>query len=580
MRIFLNRVTQVYYSVVPYIGVSVLVAGLTGIILYPVIAKFSRIMPGEGDVFTYAWSLWWFMYAIVYLRRSPFVTNYQFYPLEVNISQDISLIHGALSLPITFLWGPIAGYNFIIFFTFVITGLGFYLFINLITKDRLASLFGTLIFTFSYNRTFRSFMGHLDIASTEWVGFVLYFLFQVFVYRRNTKGNIVGAAVFLALTAYTEYRNFLYMVVFAVVFIVVSSSAHVFTHPTKNIKGALGVVVDSFVKLFLVLYVCIIPIVLLNLSKIGDIQYAPTYQDFNADPLSLLFLPCNVLLSHLMQQCYSSPTFEGSAVYLGVAPVILLLLYVFIRFESKNRILFYSLGATTLTFLVLSLGTKTILYRFLFDYLPFFKIIRVPSRLIMLTEIGVAAFAALGLRSLLMRINSRVLRWIMVLGVLVVSLSESVFTNITYVNDEKIPSQHLGVYSPSYDAAMLDIPFGFRGNVYETLGSHNTAMSFYYQMKHHMPIIGGYMSMIDGKTWMSVRKDSLLEKLIACQEEKRCMQITDDERSRFINVYKIKYVTFLSRQYPHMEQYLLKEFTLNQLYEKGEISVWENSDMQ
>ncbi len=563
----------------PLVIVGLLLFLATSFLTYPLIVEFTSRLPGIGDVYTYAWALWWFMYSIVYLHQIPIDTNLQFYPLHINVSQDISFVHGILSSPVAFIWGPIAGYNFIIFFTYIVTGMGFYLFLRLFMKSNFAAFFGSFIFTFSYNRQFRALIGQLDIASTEWIGFCLYFLAQLFIYRKYTNAYVVGAAVFLAITAYTEYRNFFYIILFAGVFICASVIVHYFFDAREERNALFFEMVEPVIKILLLTYALILPIIFINTQKIGDIQYAPTYVDFNANLLSYILVPCNLLLASILRICYEAPGFEGKTVYLGMVPMLLTLLFIYKKRTIFDRKVFYIFTICLTIFFVLSLGTLTPLYRMLFDNIPLFKIIRVPSRLVVLVEICIAVFAALGLQHLFSNMKSNVLKGVLACVLLVITFTEARLINIPHTGKKYIPDTHLSVLAPPGDFSMLEIPFGFRGNVYETLGSHDTGISFYYQMKHHIPLIGGYMSMIDWNSWNTIKKDSLMQKLIWCQQTKICDPLTDAEKERFNTVYKIRYVTFLNRKYYHMRKYLSEEFLLIKIYEDELTTVWQNSNV-
>ena len=547
---------------------------ITAVITYPIITGFSTILPGVGDVYTYLWGLWWFMYAIVHLHMLPFVTDMQFYPQHINISQDLSVVHGLLSLPIAYVWGPVAAYNFVLFFTFIITGVGFYIFLKSIVRNNYAAFFGTFIFTFSYGRLYRALVGQLDIASTEWMGFILYFLFQLFIRRKYTQNNVFGAALFLGLTAYTEYRNLFYMILFTAVFIPLSAVIHFWQDDHNDRKINFLKMLGSSITLVLATNAFIFPLLLVNLHKIGDVQYAPTYPPFNANALSFFLLPCDVLLSRIIGWCYWPAIFEGRLVYFGMIPVLLTLLYVTRRVAVLEKRVVYIYSGCLIVFTVFSLGTQTLFYQIFFNNVLLFKVMRVSSRLTVLAEISLALFSALGLEYIAHRLKHKPWRWVIYLIIVAVATLEIWPFNMKYTDVRKIPEKHLSVIKNDIGISMLEIPFGFRGNIYESFGSHETEMSFYYQMKHHVPIIGGYMSMLDWAAWVNIKQDTLLQKLIDCQTHKRCEPMTEDEKSRFIMVYKVRYVTFLNRKYSHMEKYLLDMFALTKLYDDGSVTVW------
>ena len=192
-------------------------------------------------------------------------------------------------------------------------------------------------------------------------------------------------------------------------------------------------------------------------------------------------------------------------------------------------------------------------------------------------EICLAVLSSLGLQHVLSQTHNIVLKRIFICFLFIFAFFEMRLINMPYTVASEVPEKHLSVLENAGNYSMLEIPFGFRGNVYETLGSHDTGMSFYYQMKHHIPIIGGYMSMIDWKSWSTIKADSLMQKLITCQETKACESMTEEDKERFSNVYKIKYVTVLNRNYYYLRKYLSDEIGLVKIYEDELVTVWQNT---
>lgn len=577
----LQIITGLYKRLFKKIGTIVVVAALffffTSLITYPLITKFMTVIPGIGDVYIYMWTLWWFAYALVVRHQFPLFTDLMFYPMPINIAQDVSVVHGLMALPVSIWVGPVAAYNFIIFATFIITGVGFYLFLKLLTKNSLAAFFGSFIYTFSYYRIFRALVGHLDLASTEWYGFSLYFLSLIFIYQKREWKNYIWAAVFMALTAYTEYRTFFYFMVFSGVFVVASVVARLLIDKSQRVLNLLYEGALSYASLLVPLFIFIIPLFVLNLTKTYDVQFAPTYPEFNAVIPAYVLPPCGILLSSFLPWCFASTAWEGRVVYLGITPLVLAVIYLFLKKDKSERMIGYLFGICFFIFIILTLGTKTVLYTWLFDHVSLlFGIMRVPSRFIVITEISIAVFAALSLKYILASVSKPFIRHIVLGMILIMLVVEAIPTGIKTVDTESIPLDHLAVIKPGRNNAILEVPFGFRGNIYETFGSHKNDLSFYYQIMHKTPLIGGYMSMIDQETWLFMYHNQLIKKLVLCQTEGSCEALNEEDKRYFTSTFRIRYVVFLNSEYKTLEQYLVKEFNLRSLYQRGDTSVWEN----
>lgn len=559
-----------------YFFVGFLFLVLTIIATLPLISNVQSRIPGYGDALTYLWTLWWFHHAIAVLHQNPFFTNFQFYPAVINISQDMSLMHGILAYPIISWFGLYAGYNVVVFFTYIVSGLGFYIFLRSLLSSRIAAFLGSCFFTFSYYRNIRVMEGHVDIASTEWYGFVFYFLTALFYFGKNTRANIFGAAVFLSMCAYTEYRNFFYITLFFCAYALITTIVQIMNTKRSERKPLLIKHAVSFTSVALIIWFLLVPLFILNLSKVGDVQFAPTYSEFNAHIQAFVFVPCNTFLGSILPWCFTSPVYEGGMVYLGAAPLLFSLYYLFQKRGKRDFGIIISFGLLIILFLILSLGTQTPVYSWLFDHVSLFKVVRVPSRLVVLVGACLSVISALGIQAALQR--TTVSKRVAIIGITVLLvMAEAVVINVKYVYEQAEPMRHLGVLQAGNSYSLLEIPFGFRGNIYETLGSHNTGQSFYFQMKHRIPLIGGYMSMIDFNTWRSIREDSLLTKLVDCQETSLCEPMSESEKQAFSRRFKIKYITFLSNNYMHLEQYLKNNLNLEELYKDGTTTVLQNT---
>ena len=103
--------------------------------------------PG-GDAYVFAHSFWWFKKALSSFAN-PFYTNYIFYPEGVNLAfQSGTFGNFLLTLPVTFLAGPIVGVNIALMLTFVLAAWFTFLLAYRLTGDLLASMAAAFIYGF------------------------------------------------------------------------------------------------------------------------------------------------------------------------------------------------------------------------------------------------------------------------------------------------------------------------------------------------------------------------------------------------------------------------------------------------
>ena len=177
-----------------------LYVALTWIMVYPVVAGFSRVeVPGwEGDNFYYVRSMWWMKHALFDLGVSPFFDPTAYYPVGHSLARsELTTPNTILALPITMTIGPEAAYNSIILFSFVATGFFGYLWVLRLTGSRPAALLAGTIVAFMPFR-FAHLPGHLPQLTTQWLVLTLY-AFELFLERRTLgRAALLGSAVALS----------------------------------------------------------------------------------------------------------------------------------------------------------------------------------------------------------------------------------------------------------------------------------------------------------------------------------------------------------------------------------------------
>ena len=118
-----------------------------------------------------------------------------FYPEPLTLAYSEHLFAQAVQiLPVYALTGNIIlSYNLLFLSTFVLSGLGMFLFVRDITGSARAGLVAGLIYAFAPYRVPQ--FSHLQVISSQWMPFVLYGLRRYFVTRRTQALVGAGAAL-------------------------------------------------------------------------------------------------------------------------------------------------------------------------------------------------------------------------------------------------------------------------------------------------------------------------------------------------------------------------------------------------
>ena len=165
-------------------------------------AGLTRDIPWDlGDSLLNAWILAWDADRLLRLLGGDVnaIRNFWnaniFYPEPLTLAYSEHLFAQAVQiLPIYALTGNIIlSYNLLFLSTFVLSGLGMFLFVRDITGSARAGLVAGLVYAFAPYRVPQ--FSHLQVISSQWMPFVLYGLRRYFVTRRTRALVGAGAAL-------------------------------------------------------------------------------------------------------------------------------------------------------------------------------------------------------------------------------------------------------------------------------------------------------------------------------------------------------------------------------------------------
>ena len=385
--------------------VTALLLLLTLIYTFPLVLNFFTHIPGYGnDINQYFWCHWWFGEALE-SGGQPWYTDHQWYPngtsLVFSTNRFLSAGLGWLLSP---LLGLIGSYNFVNILTFVVSGLGVYLFARELTNNEFGSIAAAIIFVFNPLK-FNKLMHHHFLLATYAFGFVLWLLVRII---KNKEHKIRDAIIAGALYAWTFYDSpflFVFLVLASILLVGWLAISQFRNFWKKDNLIALGL-------LFGVFLLAATPMLLLiwnDFPQYGKMPYALGAEIYSNDlvnifsPSPLPFTPFGgKAINVFSPQNFTYSTHEENFAPVGwiVWPLAIAGWFT-ARKKSKYANLFL---VAALFFLVLSLGPVLhilgnsqfslpwdnqpskipLLYKHL-DFLPLISLIRAPNRLMLVT---------------------------------------------------------------------------------------------------------------------------------------------------------------------------------------------------
>ncbi len=379
----------------------------TCLFTFPLIFNFNSALPGllVEDRDQNLWNLWWVPRALLNLKN-PFHTDFIYYPDGVSLYfHTLHPLNGILSFPVQLLFGLTAAYNFIVFFSFIMAGVGAYLLALDLCRKREAAFAASLIFTFAPYHL-GTLKGLMQLISLEWLPFYLLFLLRATRPGGQTLKqrafNTAGATFFLVLTALTDWYYVLFLLIFTGLY---------FIYPTHKPLARSYKLKFKLIPLILALFLAAMaPVLIPMVKELGRTNYYLPAEDaargFSATLAAFFVPPTTSSFLGWLGQKFPAAYLTGplaAQVYLGY----LALLLAGVGLLSFRRARFW--GLVVLVFWSLSLGPELNLNGpgpgwpmpfGLIQNWPVVKITRSPDRFIVISMLALAVCAAFGLRKL------------------------------------------------------------------------------------------------------------------------------------------------------------------------------------
>jgi len=195
-----------------------LYALLTILCTYPLAWHFGTHHVGEdgGDARAYLWNYWWVEKAITDLGTHPFESDYIFYPVGIGLSMHtLGFMQGLAFIPLKAGFGPVAGANLIIIWTFLASAIGAYLLARTLGASRSGAFLAGVVFAYCPYRLAR-LAGHYDLLGTEWIPFYVLVLLKALRAKENRWLLLLGAGALAAACGYTTLSYLVFLGVLTV----------------------------------------------------------------------------------------------------------------------------------------------------------------------------------------------------------------------------------------------------------------------------------------------------------------------------------------------------------------------------
>jgi hypothetical protein len=193
-----------------------------------------------GDLIQDVWFLRWTSFAVLHVHN-PFLTNYMNFPTGVNLAQNTSMpLLGILSAPITWVFGPVAGLNVMMWLAYPASALACFVTLRRWVTWMPAAFVGGLLYGFSPYMVAQG-ISHPNLFFVPLPPLILLVLDELVVQQRRSARRVgIGLGLLAAAQYMISTEIFASTVLFAGIGLVVLSLLHreqIRSHATHVMEG-------------------------------------------------------------------------------------------------------------------------------------------------------------------------------------------------------------------------------------------------------------------------------------------------------------------------------------------------------
>lgn len=520
-------------------GAILIYTSFTLIFTHPLILHFSTHFWGDGgDGLQNVWNMWWIRKCLDN-KMNPYFTDYLHQPYGTTlIFQTLNPFNAIISLPLQYFSNLIVSYNFIIFFSFITSGLTMFLLVRYLTKAFWPAVLAGIIFSFSPYHYAHS-MGHLQLMAMEWVP--AYILFFIKIFRERRILNTVLASFFAVLTALSDWYYFFYIFIFSVLYLTFSLFK-LFWQKQKDKYKYLINVGKRLIFLFIPILIMVGPLVykMILLNPENFIGQHPSLI-FSADLLSF-FVPgqFHFLFSKYFEPVYTSFSnfYSEGGNYLGYT-VLLFTFFALFTVPVLKKTIFWFLSASL--FFILALGPKlqiagkilsiSLPYQII-ESVPLISFSGTPSRFVAMVFLSLGVIFGFSYQKIFNildrkgRLKTQVILPLLILLLLVFEY----LPGKRFLTKIDIPKIYVRIKNDPEKFIIFDVPSS----------TNPFTQALYFQTYHEKKMIGGYISRPSRTSTDFLTKTPFINEIYNHQASE--IPKSKNEALSTFSKYKIKYI--------------------------------------
>ncbi len=458
------------------------------------LSKIDTSLPNHIDAYLVTWVWSWENYVLPNNPTHLFNANI-FAPFEDTLAYTETMLGSfLLAWPILIIFNNIfLAYNIVILLTFAIAGLGMYLLVYSLTKDKLAAFLSALIYAFAPFKLIHS-IGHLHLTGM-WLPYVFLYLHKFF--KKQSWHNSLLLTLFIILVFLTGFHYFIFLPVVIAVFLLVNYLSKNFKFNKNNFKK----IILSLILSALIIIPIILPYIHLK-EKYNFIRSVETVEAYSPDLIDYFIPP--FLYNHF----YINRSHVEMAVGPGIVISLLFLLAIYffskqkkINQEDKRNFIIYSI-IIFISFIIsfgfyIQLNSSAqyglpSLYSLFYAFIPGFDGIRATGRYSVFVLLGLTVLIGYGLYyyfSQQKNIFKKIIIYFLIIFFLFIELS---FVPSVSFSEIKISPQLNKFYNwmklQPDNKIFLNFPIGFGPSTFNNFD----AIYVFNSRLHFKKIVNGY----------------------------------------------------------------------------------------
>ncbi len=537
---------------------------------WPVAARLSTRLPGQGgDLWVHQWNFWWLKESLLQ-GQSPFYTDYIFHPNGVSmIYHNFAWAHFLAWLPLQAIVGPTAAYGLVILLGLATSGYAMFLLARRATGDVMPGIAAGAVYAFwPYSQ---SHFDHPNLKVMPWFPLLLICLDDLF--RQKRRRDLLELALVIALIGITRWQ----LLTFAGIIITLYVAYHWLARPeVRSWKNLLRLGLSGLIALLMVSP--LIAPLLLDIARNG----LPSEAMIDEQAWGQTDLLAYVLPNRYHPSWGKSvwPWYDNlivNKVYVAFIGYTAAALAIFGLVHTRKRAWFWGLFALTILFL--ALGPVLRVNGELVEWLPmpyrlvrdlfFLRILRKPDRFNVILGLPFGMLAGWGIAGLRDRIPYRTASGVLATSLTGLILLEYLIHPFPTVRPTA-PDWYETLRDEAGQFAILDLPI-------DPVTYDKRYMA--YQIVHEKPLVGGKISRLTPETLRFIEEHPLLRKLY--EKKKMDQSLTDISRQlKTLAAHDIRYLV-LHKENVNPEQ--LSQWrdwlTIAPAHEDGELVVYRTEPL-